>query len=81
MFKVIWDEKAYEALSKLEPIISKRIEKKVSELAENPYYKDIRKLRGMNAFRLRVGDYRVIFEIEKDIIMVLKIGHRRNIYD
>ncbi len=38
MFKIIWDEKAYEELSKLEPIISKRIEKKVSELVENPYY-------------------------------------------
>ena len=81
MYKVIWDEKVYDALNKLEPIISRRIINKVKELSENPYSKDIKKLKGMDGFRLRVGDYRVIFEIEKNIIYILKVGHRRNIYE
>ena len=78
---IIWDEKASKKLYKLEPIISRRIVKKVGELKENPYTKDIIKLKGEEGFRLRVGDYRIIIAIEKDTILVLKIGHRKNIYE
>lgn len=80
-FKIIWDEKAYASLNKLEPAISRRILKKVDELSENPFSKDIKKLKGSDDFRLRIGDYRVIFFIEKDLIQILKVGHRKNIYD
>ena len=78
---IIWDEKASKKLYKLEPIISRRIVKKVGELKENPYTKDIIKLKGEEGFRLRVGDYRIIIAIEKGTILVLKIGHRKNIYE
>ena len=80
-FKIIWDEKTYDSLNKLEPSISRRILKKVDELSENPFSKDIKKLKGRNDFRLRVGDYRIIFSIESNIIQILKVGHRKNIYD
>ena len=79
-FKILWDEKAYDSLNKLEHSISRRILKKVDELSENPFSKDIKRLKGSNDFRLRVGDYRVIFYIEKDLIQILKVGHRKNIY-
>ena len=81
MYTIIWDEKALEQLHKLEPHISKRIAKKVDELTSNPFSKDIKKLKGSHDFRLRVGDYRVIFEIETSIIYVLKVAHRKHIYD
>lgn len=80
IFKIIWSKKAFEELNKLETLVAKRIAKAVSELANDPFTKDIKKLRGYDWYRLRVGDYRVIFSIEKDIIQVLKIGHRKNIY-
>ena len=80
-FKIIWDEKAYDSLNKLEPVISRRILKKVEGLSENPFSKDIKKLKGSDDFRLRIGDYRIIFSIEKDTIQILKVGHRKNIYD
>lgn len=80
-FKIIWDEKAYDSLNKLEPIISRRILKKIDELSETPFSKDIKKLKGRDDFRLRIGDYRVIFSIEQNMIQVLKVGHRKNIYD
>ena len=80
-FKIIWDEKAYDSLNKFEPIISRRILKKIDELSENPFSKDIKKLKGGGDFRLRVGDYRIIFSIEKNIIQILKVGHRKNIYE
>jgi len=81
MFNIIWDEKAYEKLKKLEPLLAKRILKKVKELSDDPFSKNVKRLKGETAFRLRIGDYRVIFEIEKDKILILNLGHRKNIYD
>ncbi|MFA5259573.1 MAG: type II toxin-antitoxin system RelE/ParE family toxin [Candidatus Pacearchaeota archaeon] len=81
MFKIIWDENSYEQLNKLEPSISRRITKKVCELSENPFSKDIKRLKGRDDFRLRVGDYRVLFLIEGEVIQILKVGHRKNIYE
>ena len=80
-FNIAWDEKAYREIEKLEPIIARRIVKKIDELSENPYSKDIMKLKGEESFRLRIGDYRVIFVIDKDRILILKVGHRKNIYE
>ena len=81
MFTLEWKEDALADLEKLENSIVRRIIKKVEELLQDPYSKDIKRLKGIEAFRLRVGDYRVIFEIEKDTILILKIGHRKNIYE
>lgn len=81
MFKIIWDKKAQDALDKLEILIARRIILKVKELGEDPFSKDIKRLKGETSFRLRVGDYRVIFDIIRDAIIVVKIGHRKNIYE
>jgi len=81
MYNIEWKEHALESLEKLENSVVRRIIKKVEELTENPFYKDIKKLKGNDYYRLRVGDYRIIFSIEGNIIQILKIGHRKNIYD
>ena len=80
MHIIEWKEHALDNIKKLENSIARRIVKKVEELAEDPFSKDIKRLKGSNDFRLRIGDYRVIFSIEKELIMVLKVGHRKNIY-
>tara|TARA_Y100000034_G_C6724113_1_gene320471 strand:+ start:455 stop:709 length:255 start_codon:yes stop_codon:yes gene_type:complete len=81
-YKIIWDKKPREMLQKLQQIISSRIYKKVNELTENPFSK-IKRLKGIDAFSLRVGDYRIILDIDmnKKLITVLKLGHRKNIYE
>jgi mRNA interferase RelE/StbE len=79
-FTIEWKENALKDLEKLEITVSRRIYKKVDELSKNPFSLDIKKLKGSDTFRLRVGDYRVIFDIVKETISILKIGHRRNIY-
>lgn len=81
MYKTIWDDKAQEQLLKLDLTLAKRISKKVDELSINPFSKDIKKLKSMPGYRLRIGDYRVIFDVEKEIISILKVGHRKNVYD
>ncbi len=79
-FKIIWDTKAKEDFKKLERNLSSRIYKKINSLRENFNSVDIKRLQNSDLFRLRVGDYRVLFEIEKDTIIILKIGNRKNIY-
>lgn len=82
-FSLEWKEGAIRQLEKLHQIISSRIVKKVNELSENPFSRDIKRLKGEIAFRLRVGDYRIILDINtnKKLITVLRLGHRKNIYD
>ena len=81
MYNIEWKEHALQNLEKLENSIARRIIKKVEELSENLFSKDIKKLKGGNDFRLRVGDYRVIFSIEQNTIQILKVGHRKKIYN
>ena len=80
MFKIVWDEKAFQELEKLESTVSRRILKKVRRLEEDPFAKDVKKLKGSDGFRLRVGDYRIIFAVESEQLQILKVGHRKNIY-
>ena len=81
MFELKWEEKAQKELYKLENQISSRIYKKVDELKSGFQSKDIKRIQGENKFRLRVGDYRVLFSLENDLITIWKVGHRKNIYD
>ena len=81
MFSANWTARAWEELGKLEAPVARRILKKIDELIKDPHSGDIKRLKGMTAFRLRVGDYRVIFEVESNTIFILKVGHRKNIYE
>lgn len=60
-----------------------KIMKRIVNLSSEPYPPDCRKLSGEdNVFRIRVGNYRIIYEIfeKKVVIVVLKVGHRKDIY-
>ena len=76
-----WDERALNELNKLENQISLRIFKKIEELREGFQSKDVKRLKGKEEFRLRVGDYRIIFSLVGNLITIWKIGHRKNIYN
>ena len=78
---IVWDKKARSELDKLEIDIARRIILKVKTLSENPFSMDVKRLQGRDDFRLRVGDYRVIFSIEGNNLFVLRVGHRKNIYE
>uniref|UniRef100_UPI0032178DB5 type II toxin-antitoxin system RelE family toxin n=1 Tax=uncultured Draconibacterium sp. TaxID=1573823 RepID=UPI0032178DB5 len=60
------------------PILKSAIEK----LAENPRPFGYKKLRGEEAYRIRVGQYRIIYEIDdhRIIVTVVSVGHRKDIY-
>lgn len=81
MYKVNFDEKAVEYLEKLPKDIRKRIYNKVISTKNNPFH-FFEKLEGRPEFKLRVGNYRIIADINSSEvrILVLYIGHRKNIY-
>ena len=81
-FQIIWSESAAKELKKLDRTVANRIYKKVSQLSETPYHLDVTKMVGDPYFRLRVGDYRIIFDIQNDMlrVLILKVGHRKNVY-
>ena len=79
--RIIWSEPAERALKKLDRPVAKRIYEAVGRLAEDPIRNVIR-LVNSPYYRLRVGDYRVIFDLQADLmrILVVKVGHRKSIY-
>jgi len=81
MYEIIFTEKACKQLNKLEKDVQRRIIATLDRCRINPYRHFI-KLVGETAMKLRVGEWRVIADINegKLIVLVLKIGHRRNIY-
>jgi len=80
-FEIIWSDSAARQLQKLDRTVARRIFDKVGELRETPH-RFVRKLANSPYYRLRIGDYRVILDIQETVlrILVLKVGHRKSIY-
>ncbi len=74
---------AYRTLAKLEKDSQTRVAGKIEKLAGNPRPQGAEKLREMaNLYRIRMGDYGIIYQIQDDIplVLIIQIGHRREIY-
>ena len=80
-YGILFSEKALRQLEKLEKQVQQRIIAALERIRIRPEV-FVTKLVGDPAFRLRVGDYRVIMDIDKGklLILVIKVGHRKGIY-
>lgn len=67
---------------KLEASVRRRIFKKLDALAINPRPVGVEKLTAVDAYRVRVGDYRIIYDIEDEAttVVVHKVGDRKDVY-
>lgn len=67
---------------KLPGQLQQRITEKINMLMTNPRPPDCKKLQNSENYRIRIGEWRVIYRIEDNILLitVLKIGHRREVY-
>ena len=82
-YRIEFKRSAAKALRKIPKSDQKRIAEKIDNLSENLPEPATTKMKGDNPFhRIRVGDYRIIYEIHRDIllIVILKIGHRKEVY-
>ncbi len=81
-YKIEIKKSAVKELNKLPHNDLKKIIRKIHNLADNPRPPDCKKLTGEEKYRIRSGNYRILYLIEENIltIYVVKIGHRRDVY-
>lgn len=81
-YRVIIASSARREIDKLPKDIRDRITTNIFALEQNPRPHGVIKKKGEDAYRIRVGDYRVVYTIEDDvrIVIVIKAGHRRDVY-
>jgi mRNA interferase RelE/StbE len=81
-YSVLIVPSALKFLKKLPESIKKIIDKKIISLSENPRPPGCKKLIADEAWRVRIGDYRIIYEIHDDkiTVIVIKIGNRKDVY-
>lgn len=81
-YTVLIERYAQKQIMKLDKKIIPVIKAAIADLADNPRPYGYRKLKGEDAYRIRVGDYRIIYEINDNtiIVTVVSIGHRKDIY-
>ncbi len=74
---------AARAVRKLDPQIRHRVQGAIALLAQDPRPPGARALQGRSGLRVRVGDYRIIYTVAEDVLLVVVVtlGHRRDIYD
>jgi len=81
-FEIVWSDSARRRLKKLDRTVARRVFEAVGELREDPL-RHLQKIVNSPYYRLRVGDYRVIVDIQRDAlrVLVLKVGHRESVYE
>jgi mRNA interferase RelE/StbE len=83
MYRVRFTPKAWKEVESLPRPVAHRLVKKAESLADDPRPTGVKKLSGSPArYRIRAGDYRIIYRIEDDVLLVLvvAIGDRRDVY-
>ena len=81
MYKVAFTQKALKDWENVDKNMQIRIAEKLKEYAEEPLRYAIKLTDSkIGTYRFRVGDYRIIFDIDDDHIIILRIGRRRSIY-
>jgi mRNA interferase RelE/StbE len=84
MWSVAYSTDAFKTLSGMDRTVAKRIRAKIMALARDPTApnNNVKKLVGVEGYRLRVGDWRVIYTLQHRTltVIVVRVGHRREVY-
>lgn len=82
-YRIEWKNSAYKELQKLPRPTIVKVVAAISDLSNDPYPSGVKKLIGSErSYRIRVGDYRVIYEIVEDklIMEIVRVRHRKDVY-
>ena len=84
MWSVAYTADAIRTLSRMDRAVARRLRSKILALARDPKApnNNVRKLAGVAGYRLRVGDWRVIYTLRHEVltVVVVRIGHRSEVY-
>ena len=80
-FKLVYTRRAVKDIGKLDKQIYKRIKESLERYSQDPFaHADFLTDSRIGSYRFRIGNYRVIFDIKEDQIIILRVGHRGRIY-
>lgn len=81
-YTVVISRSVQKQLDRLPADILERVLRRLAGLEMQPRPTDVKKLKGRDAWRIRVGDYRVIYEIHDRALQIIlvSLGHRREVY-
>jgi mRNA interferase RelE/StbE len=81
-YKVSLKKSVIKILTKINEPYYSNLKDAIFNLAENPRPNGYKKLKGRDAYRIRVSDYRIIYEINDEILLIdiVELGHRKEIY-
>ncbi|WP_136041805.1 MULTISPECIES: type II toxin-antitoxin system RelE family toxin [unclassified Microbacterium] len=82
-YRVEFTAPAAKEIRKLDPQVRRRILAGIAALEKEPRPSGVRKLTGFdNAWRIRIGDHRVLYEVVDDVVVVtvFRVAHRRDVY-
>ena len=84
MYKINFTKRAYKSLRRIPRDVVNRIRDRLDQIAIDPYaqYANVTKLQNRPGYRLQVGDWRIIYDVQENelVILVLKVGSRGDIY-
>ncbi len=81
VYQILYTKTALKDIKRLDIIVKKRLKNKIELFAINPLAFSKKLINNsIGQYRFRLGNYRIIFDIEKDRIIILRAGHRREIY-
>ena len=83
MYEIAYSKKALNDLRRVPANERRRIQAKIADYAADPaaHGHHVKKLKGREGYRLRVGNWRVIFDLEGRVLEVYEVGARGSIYD
>lgn len=81
-YVVVITRTVQKVLLKLPPITATKLENKMLKLQDDPRPPGCKKLKGRDAYRIREGVYRMIYEVKDNIltVIIIDVGHRKDIY-
>ncbi len=82
VYKVRVERRAQKKLAKIHEPYYSNIKDTILDLGNDPRPKGCKKLKGREGYRVRVADYRIIYEIQDSVLLVdvIDLGHRKDIY-
>ena len=83
MYSIEFRASAARQFRKLPEQVQRRLRQKIDLLATNPRPHGYEPLEGEPGYRVKVGDYRIVYDIQDQMLMVLilRVAHRRHVYD
>jgi mRNA interferase RelE/StbE len=82
VYRIEFVPAAARQMRNLDPPVRRRLDAAIQALRADPRPPACKKLSGREEYRIRVGDYRILYEVEDTVlrVLVVKVGHRRDVY-